>query len=146
MIRRPPRSTRTDTLFPYTTLFRSALLVTLRSSNKNSKSRVDKAGRELVLAGDDQTSAEAALDVLNEWRSFHTFPLNTITVGLRQKSRRTSQNALVVKRLKRARSILAKLIREQSMRNTGREHARTPVPNEHLVCHLRLTKKKTKKL
>src|SRR3546814_998945 len=26
MIRRPPRSTRTDTLFPYTTLFRSAML------------------------------------------------------------------------------------------------------------------------
>src|SRR3546814_12573911 len=26
MIRRPPRSTRTDTLFPYTTLFRSELL------------------------------------------------------------------------------------------------------------------------
>src|SRR3546814_4917224 len=26
MIRRPPRSTRTDTLFPYTPLFRSALL------------------------------------------------------------------------------------------------------------------------
>src|SRR3546814_4531160 len=26
MIRRPPRSTRTDTLFPYTTLFRSFLL------------------------------------------------------------------------------------------------------------------------
>src|SRR3546814_19351140 len=25
MIRRPPRSTRTDTLFPYTTLFRSVL-------------------------------------------------------------------------------------------------------------------------
>src|SRR3546814_9842486 len=32
MIRRPPRSTRTDTLFPYTTLFRSAVhaLVGLR--------------------------------------------------------------------------------------------------------------------
>src|SRR3546814_3449332 len=27
MIRRPPRSTRTDTLFPYTTLFRSAFIV-----------------------------------------------------------------------------------------------------------------------
>src|SRR3546814_18316016 len=26
MIRRPPRSTRTDTLFPYTTLFRSSLV------------------------------------------------------------------------------------------------------------------------
>src|SRR3546814_7914026 len=30
MIRRPPRSTRTDTLFPYTTLFRSAHAVALR--------------------------------------------------------------------------------------------------------------------
>src|SRR3546814_10719388 len=28
MIRRPPRSTRTDTLFPYTTLFRSAIVHT----------------------------------------------------------------------------------------------------------------------
>src|SRR3546814_11739223 len=27
MIRRPPRSTRTDTLFPYTTLFRSTIKV-----------------------------------------------------------------------------------------------------------------------
>src|SRR3546814_4179449 len=26
MIRRPPRSTRTDTLFPYTTLFRSSII------------------------------------------------------------------------------------------------------------------------
>src|SRR3546814_20241161 len=30
MIRRPPRSTRTDTLFPYTTLFRSILASTHR--------------------------------------------------------------------------------------------------------------------
>src|SRR3546814_1434151 len=36
MIRRPPRSTRTDTLFPYTTLFRSAELL-------------DAEGRFLVL-------------------------------------------------------------------------------------------------
>src|SRR3546814_14642827 len=31
MIRRPPRSTRTDTLFPYTTLFRSSLLGLIHS-------------------------------------------------------------------------------------------------------------------
>src|SRR3546814_4767265 len=30
MIRRPPRSTRTDTLFPYTTLFRSRLQAAAR--------------------------------------------------------------------------------------------------------------------
>src|SRR3546814_2638130 len=34
MIRRPPRSTRTDTLFPYTTLFRSARPGSLRASTK----------------------------------------------------------------------------------------------------------------
>src|SRR3546814_13605327 len=33
MIRRPPRSTRTDTLFPYTTLFRSESKITLQLSN-----------------------------------------------------------------------------------------------------------------
>src|SRR3546814_12836772 len=35
MIRRPPRSTRTDTLFPYTTLFRS-LIVTARKGGDMS--------------------------------------------------------------------------------------------------------------
>src|SRR3546814_20405330 len=34
MIRRPPRSTRTDTLFPYTTLFRSAVLSTSARSQR----------------------------------------------------------------------------------------------------------------
>src|SRR3546814_11917244 len=37
MIRRPPRSTRTDTLFPYTTLFRSQVSIeetALRFNNK----------------------------------------------------------------------------------------------------------------
>src|SRR3546814_2000812 len=33
MIRRPPRSTRTDTLFPYTTLFRSQHRTTRRAGN-----------------------------------------------------------------------------------------------------------------
>src|SRR3546814_17011699 len=32
MIRRPPRSTRTDTLFPYTTLFRSKLMTSTLSA------------------------------------------------------------------------------------------------------------------
>src|SRR3546814_1391763 len=35
MIRRPPRSTRTDTLFPYTTLFRSHVSGTGRAVDRN---------------------------------------------------------------------------------------------------------------
>src|SRR3546814_3386284 len=37
MIRRPPRSTRTDTLFPYTTLFRSR--PSLRTSRRHPRSK-----------------------------------------------------------------------------------------------------------
>src|SRR3546814_7790189 len=39
MIRRPPRSTRTDTLFPYTTLFRSC-----RSARVGAKSNTKQIG------------------------------------------------------------------------------------------------------
>src|SRR3546814_3875619 len=35
MIRRPPRSTRTDTLFPYTTLFRSAVRASSREDPRS---------------------------------------------------------------------------------------------------------------
>src|SRR3546814_11421976 len=37
MIRRPPRSTRTDTLFPYTTLFRSKLTNGFLADHANIK-------------------------------------------------------------------------------------------------------------
>src|SRR3546814_10668411 len=37
MIRRPPRSTRTDTLFPYTTLFRSKSVIDAAESHRNSE-------------------------------------------------------------------------------------------------------------
>src|SRR3546814_3527031 len=36
MIRRPPRSTRTDTLFPYTTLFRSRFELVLESARRDA--------------------------------------------------------------------------------------------------------------
>src|SRR3546814_16463794 len=43
MIRRPPRSTRTDTLFPYTTLFRSATEQVIGSAPDASKDDLDRA-------------------------------------------------------------------------------------------------------
>src|SRR3546814_21115771 len=48
MIRRPPRSTRTDTLFPYTTLFRSAFAVGARDVEgaREVVLRVAEAGAE----------------------------------------------------------------------------------------------------
>src|SRR3546814_12317776 len=44
MIRRPPRSTRTDTLFPYTTLFRSV-------GRRRHPARVAQAGQTRAVRG-----------------------------------------------------------------------------------------------
>src|SRR3546814_2327066 len=51
MVRRPPRSTRTDTLFPYTTLF--------RSPEEQHDEALDK-----WLGGSDDKHVERALDAL----------------------------------------------------------------------------------
>src|SRR3546814_8815968 len=46
MIRRPPRSTRTDTLFPYTTLFRSSISSSAGSTGiGTTRAFLPKAGR-----------------------------------------------------------------------------------------------------
>src|SRR3546814_13380138 len=57
MIRRPPRSTRTDTLFPYTTLFRSIFDPIFNEEDRHrhhAQQRVEQAGsseRHLIIAG-----------------------------------------------------------------------------------------------
>src|SRR3546814_1765174 len=51
MIRRPPRSTRTDTLFPYTTLFRSVVVVEVLVMPVQAQIARDTAGDLRLLAG-----------------------------------------------------------------------------------------------
>src|SRR3546814_4665526 len=51
MIRRPPRSTRTDTLFPYTTLFRSLQQVQHAGRLQRPHEAVDERGHG-VAAGE----------------------------------------------------------------------------------------------
>src|SRR3546814_11528809 len=50
MIRRPPRSTRTDTLFPYTTLFRSPW-VTTEKIRKPDREQHDVRARPIPVIG-----------------------------------------------------------------------------------------------
>src|SRR3546814_3755837 len=51
MIRRPPRSTRTDTLVPYTTLFRSRLLPAARGQQAGDR-KAGQQRREAEPGGD----------------------------------------------------------------------------------------------
>src|SRR3546814_5948357 len=62
MIRRPPRSTRTDTLFPYTTLFRSA------------HQDLHKGGLAGTVGADD-AEAVAAADAGREVLQHHQRPV-----------------------------------------------------------------------
>src|SRR3546814_6117239 len=59
MIRRPPRSTRTDTLFPYTTLFRSCVLIV------SAKNALDDKVAGLELGADDYLTKPFHLSELN---------------------------------------------------------------------------------
>src|SRR3546814_6637695 len=63
MIRRPPRSTRTDTLFPYTTLFRSEVI----AENLKSRQGAAQAAEELVAA--DQGCAQRSEEHTSELQS-----------------------------------------------------------------------------
>src|SRR3546814_1987629 len=64
MIRRPPRSTRTDTLFPYTTLFRST------AAEARDVGLVDRLGfRDQVYAEmRARTDGESELLFADRWR------------------------------------------------------------------------------
>src|SRR3546814_8565715 len=59
MLRRPPRSTRTDTLFPYTTLFRSAHADEDVVGDRSAAAQLD----ERLALGVEQLAAEP-LEVL----------------------------------------------------------------------------------
>src|SRR3546814_8413436 len=124
MIRRPPRSTRTDTLFPYTTLFRSAGLASAAPfGNRGGGSAagcdgvpaLDRCSRIVTGRGDPDSRWHDRPDVGvvhgEEGRQ----------VGTRFRGLRPSAG---------------------TSREIGRAHVCTPVTNAHLVCRLLLEKKK----
>src|SRR3546814_13531186 len=69
MIRRPPRSTRTDTLLPYTTLFRSLLVKANIGDAGNSEiSDGIDAQCDPEAAGDERKCGDHVFDILDDAR------------------------------------------------------------------------------
>src|SRR3546814_2190137 len=117
MIRRPPRSTRTDTLFPYTTLFRSPF----REGQAVKSVLRLFASLALLLSA---TAASAHGDEKHEDEA--TRPAVTAAVPAQPGADVEAMGSAAV-----------------SNEKIGGAHVCTPVTNAHLVCRLLLEKKKT---
>lgn len=84
-----------------------------------SKKQIDKAGKiiaDFLTESSEENSISfndfrIAIEILNNWRSSHAYPLEVITNNLR----RNNPNAIVVQRLKRLDSILGKIERFPNM-------------------------------
>jgi len=74
-----------------------------------NRTQVDKAGDRLAKGGCTDEELALAVEVMNNWRASHSYPLNTFQMTLRNRARAVYQHANVVQRLKRATSIEAKL-------------------------------------
>src|SRR3546814_4121157 len=70
MIRRPPRSTRTDTLFPYTTLFRSLIPTDGTCSNALRKNDVKALGLTVGAMAMSSTRCLPRAQLSECWRTF----------------------------------------------------------------------------
>jgi hypothetical protein len=101
---------------------------------QNSKQRVNWAGEALVAPTPVNNEFEEngiitvdpayitwqdnyfeALDVVNNWRSSHNFPLNTFHIGLKRRAKTIDPGCVTAQRIKRLVSIEAKLERYPTM-------------------------------
>ena len=76
-----------------------------------SKKQINKAGQIIANSDSSQEDRNNALEIINNWRATHAYPLHVINAGLR----RGNPNAIVVQRLKRLESITGKIERFPEM-------------------------------
>lgn len=83
---------------------------------KWSKTEIDRAGRSLVELSPDDPVRQRAIEVVDNWRSCHSYPLQVIKMTLKRRAKKIDKNALIAQRLKRRPSIDIKLRDNPSMR------------------------------
>ncbi|MDZ4791155.1 MAG: RelA/SpoT domain-containing protein [Hyphomicrobiales bacterium] len=82
-----------------------------RAFPEYSRSKVDAAGQTLISTNWHIDDYDEALRVINNWRSSHSFPLNTFHIGLRGRAERVDNEFISSERIKRLSSIEHKLSR-----------------------------------
>ena len=84
---------------------------------KYSKTEINIAGKILVegLFKDnsvtDPAEVSKALDILDNWRAVHSYPMHVFQIRLKEKSQKIDKTAIISQRLKRVPAILFKLNR-----------------------------------
>src|SRR3546814_6000675 len=97
MIRRPPRSTRTDTLFPYTTLFRSnhlqtLILTSLDDDKAEDVVNIDLEGKTSIADRSEEHTSELQSLMRISYAVFCLKKKKNITIELRMEVVRQEQN------------------------------------------------------
>src|SRR3546814_2340830 len=121
MIRRPPRSTRTDTLFPYTTLFRS-FQTKNRGSQRNAAPVADRAAHAQALL--------AALDALPDLRA----------EGLPRSEEHTSELQSLMRISYAVFCLKKKKNNTEAASNTVRHYKTEPHKQEHTIARTNITR------
>ena len=90
--------------------------VTTMAYDVPSREKVKKAGKVLINIDATADEFEQAMAVMSQWRSLHSYPINTFQAMLRGKVKRLGfKSPIIAQRLKRAPSIVRKLTRFPSM-------------------------------
>jgi ppGpp synthetase/RelA/SpoT-type nucleotidyltranferase len=76
---------------------------------KYSKVDINKAGKNLIDKNSSEEQKNKAFEILDNWRSIHSYPMHVFQMRLRDKSQKIDKNSLVAQRLKRVPAIIFKL-------------------------------------
>src|SRR3546814_1432260 len=129
MIRRPPRSTRTDTLFPYTTLFRSAHATRKQATPSSGLGRATAKWRRLLTQEGRRSCTK--IRTVATIAACRSGPLGSIALG-RNLGLLTS-NYDRIEQPRRA-PIGDSGSHVSPLELIGRARVRTPATNAHFVC------------
>ncbi|MEX3614287.1 MAG: RelA/SpoT domain-containing protein [Burkholderia gladioli] len=80
-----------------------------------SRGAVDRAGKIVAGQAFDLYGDTDAIEIVDNWRASHSFPLNAFQIDLRRQAKRVNSDAIVAQRLKRVPSIIHKISRYPSM-------------------------------
>ena len=83
---------------------------------KYSKFEINNAGKILINDESSDEEKDRALEILDNWRATHSYPMHIFQMRLKNKSQKVDENSLTAQRLKRVPAIIYKLKRSYNGR------------------------------